>query len=139
MFPLYNVYLRYTTKNKGMKQKLTETEEEIMQQIWQLGECTVRELMEAMNAEDKPHSTVSSVVRILEKKGFLDHKAYGRTHLYFPVVDREKYVQQNLEEMEADYFSGSTRELVSFLVEKEKLKPKDLEEMMALINKTSKS
>jgi predicted transcriptional regulator len=95
--------------------------------------------MEAMDAEDKPHSTVSSVVRILEKKGFVDHKAYGRTHVYYPTVVREGYVQQNLEEMEAEYFSGSTRELVSFLVEKEKLKPKDLEEMMDLINKSSKS
>lgn len=122
-----------------MYQKMTGTEEEIMQHIWRLGECTVRELMEAMNAEDKPHSTVSSVVRILEKKGFVEHKAYGRTHVYYPIVAQEGYVQQNLEEMEEEYFSGSTKNLVSFLVEKEKLTPEDLEEMMTLINKTSKS
>jgi len=122
-----------------MNQKLTETEEEIMQQIWKLGDCTVRQIMEAMNAEDRPHSTVSSVVRILEKKGYVDHKAYGRTHVYYPIVAQEGYVQQNLEEMEEDYFSGSTKNLVSFLVEKEKLSPEDLEEMMALINKSSKS
>jgi predicted transcriptional regulator len=122
-----------------MKQKLTETEEEIMQQIWALGECTVRQIMEAMNAEDRPHSTVSSVVRILEKKGYVDHKAYGRTHVYYPIVAKEGYVEQHLNEMEEDYFSGSTKNLVSFLVKKEKLKPEDLEEMMDLINKSSKS
>src|SRR6056297_483297 len=122
-----------------MVQKLTDTEEEIMQQIWKLGDCTVRQIMEAMNAEDRPHSTVSSVVRILEKKGYVDHKAYGRTHVYYSIVAQEGYVQQNLEEMEEDYFSGSTKNLVSFLVEKEKLSPEDLEEMMALINKSSKS
>lgn len=119
--------------------RLTSTEEEIMQQIWALGDCTVRQIMEAMNAEDRPHSTVSSVVRILEKKGFVDHKAYGRTHVYYPIIAQEGYVQQNLEEMEEEYFSGSTKNLVSFLVEKEKLTPKDLEEMMTLINKTPKS
>lgn len=122
-----------------MRQKLTETEEEIMQQIWALGDCTVRQIMEAMNAEDRPHSTVSSVVRILEKKGYVDHKAYGRTHVYYPIVAKEGYLEQHLNEMEEDYFSGSTKNLVSFLVEKEKLKPKDLEEMMDLINKSSKS
>jgi predicted transcriptional regulator len=122
-----------------MKQKLTETEEEIMQHIWALGECTVRQIMEAMNAADRPHSTVSSVVRILEKKGYVDHKAYGRTHVYYPIVAKDGYVEQHLEEMEEDYFSGSTKNLVSFLVEKEKLTPEDLEEMMALINKSSKS
>lgn len=122
-----------------MRQKLTETEEEIMQQIWALGDCTVRQIMEAMNAEDRPHSTVSSVVRILEKKGYVDHKAYGRTHVYYPIVAKEGYLEQHLNEMEEDYFSGSTKNLVSFLVEKEKLKPKDLEEMMDLINKSSTS
>jgi len=122
-----------------MRQKLTETEEEIMQQIWMLGDCTVRQIMEAMNAEDRPHSTVSSVVRILEKKGYVDHKAYGRTHVYYPIVAREGYVEQHLNEVEEDYFSGSTKNLVSFLVEKEKLTPEDLKEMVDLINKSSKS
>lgn len=119
-----------------MNQHLTPAEEEIMHHIWDMKECTVREIINRMGDPDTPHSTVSSVVRILEKKGFVDHKAYGRTHLYFPVIERDYYLLHYLENLEEDYFQGSTRALVSFLVKEEKLSREDLREIMNIINKT---
>ncbi len=119
-----------------MNQRLTQTEEEIMHHIWDMKECTVREIINRMGDPDTPHSTVSSVVRILEKKGFVDHKTYGRTHLYFPIIERDFYLLHYLENLEEDYFEGSTRALVSFLVKEQKLSREDLREIMDIINKT---
>ena len=111
--------------------KLTRAEEDIMQIIWQLGPCTVsqiRDFMEQNLGQPKPpHSSISTIVRILEEKGILDHKAYGRTYEYFPKISKEDYSRSRLEKLTADYFSGSYKELVSFLVEEESLDPKELE------------
>ncbi|TVR80335.1 MAG: BlaI/MecI/CopY family transcriptional regulator [Saprospirales bacterium] len=116
-----------------MNRKLTDTEEEIMQHIWEMGECTVRDIINRLGDPDTPHSTVSSVVRILEKKGFVNHKAYGRTHLYFPVIDRDYYLLHYLEDFEADYFRGSTKELLSFLVKEDKISEDDLQDLLDMI------
>ena len=64
-------------------QKLTKAEEEMMQYIWKLQRCTVSDLLDQLGEPRPPHSSISSIVRILEKKGFVGHKAYGKTHEYF--------------------------------------------------------
>lgn len=111
--------------------KLTKVEEEIMQIIWQLERCTVRDIIDQLKENPKPpHSTISSVVRILEKKGFLDHKAYGRTYEYFPIIAKEEYSKASLSSLVRNYFGGSAKRLVSFLVSKEDLSLQDLSEMM---------
>src|SRR5690625_6243867 len=71
--------------------KLTKGEEEIMKIIWEIEPCLVSDIIDYIGKPNTPHSTISSIVRILEKKGFVDHKAYGRTHEYFSLVSKEKY------------------------------------------------
>ena len=111
-------------------QKLTKAEEDIMQLVWEIGRGTVSELLEKMEEPKPPHSTISSVVRILEKKGFLDHKAYGKTHEYFPVVDKETYGKRSLKDVLRNYFDGSVSRLVSHLAEDKTLSQADLEEIL---------
>ncbi len=113
-----------------MIQKLTKAEEEIMHLIWKLERCTVRDLLDQLNDPELPHSTVSSVVRILEKKGFVAHKAYGKTYEYYPVIKKEEYGKSGLLNLMKDYFQGSPKRLVSFLVNENKLDLKDLNEML---------
>jgi BlaI family penicillinase repressor len=115
-------------------QKLTTTEEQIMHLIWQLGRCTVRDIMERLAQPDVPHSTVSSVVRILEKKGFVGHKAYGKTHEYFPLVSKDAYGKTALSGLVDRYFGGSVSQLVSFLVKKEGLDLKELSDIVQKMN-----
>lgn len=115
--------------------KLTQAEEEIMQHIWRLGRCTVSQVIESMGDPDTPHSSVSTIVRILERKGFLDHKAYGRTYEYFPLVSREDYSRRSLRSIIRSYFDGSPMELVSFLVQKDEA---SVEELQALIRELKK-
>ena len=113
---------------------LTRAEEEIMQIIWDLGPCTVANIRDAIEEKSgppkPPHSTISTMVRILDDKGFLGHKAYGRTYEYFPLVTRENYSKQTLRKMITDYFEGSPNRLVSFQVQENDLSLKDLSELM---------
>ena len=112
-------------------QKLTRAEEEIMQVIWTLGPCTVSQMIEAMGDEPKPpHSSISSLVRLIEKKGFLSHKVYGKTYEYRPAVTKEDYGKRTLGKFIADYFEGSANSLVSFLVREEKVSTEELQELL---------
>ena len=112
-------------------QKLTKAEEEIMQLIWNETEpVVVSQLIEKMEEPYPPHSTISSIVRILETKGFVDHKTYGRTHAYFAIVDKKDYSKYSLKNLVGNYFEGSVNELVSFLVKENDLSLKDLSEII---------
>jgi predicted transcriptional regulator len=117
-------------ERKKSLQTLTKAEEEVMQIIWDLGKCLVRDIIERLGDPDMPHSTVSSVVRILEKKGFVDHKAYGKTYEYFPVVSKEEYAEQGVKGLVEKYFGGSPRMLVSYLVKSNDLDLKELNDLM---------
>ena len=117
-----------------MKQ-LTRAEEEIMHIIWRLERCIVSDVLKEIEKEsDKkpPQSTISSIVRILEGKGFLSHKAYGRTYEYFPIISKEDYTKKTLNKLVSNYFEGSMSNLVSFLVKQEKI---DVDELSDLIEK----
>ncbi len=125
-------------KRKVTSDQLTKAEEEIMQIIWQIEPCLVRDIIDKLGDPDIPHSTVSSVVRILEKKGFVNHKAYGKTHEYFSVISKEQYAQQGVKSLIEKYFSGSPKKLVSFLVQKEDMDLKELNDLLKTIdNKNS--
>ncbi|MBK7938934.1 MAG: BlaI/MecI/CopY family transcriptional regulator [Lewinellaceae bacterium] len=116
-------------------QKLTKAEEDVMHLIWEIGRGTVSDLLEKFEGEKPPHSTVSSVVRILEKKGFVGHKAYGKTHEYFPLIGKEDYGRRSLGDVLRNYFDGSVSRLVSHLAEEEQLSERELEELLRILNK----
>ena len=115
-------------------QKLTKVEEDIMQLLWEVERGTVSELLERCPEPKPPHSTVSSVVRILEKKGFVDHKAYGKTHEYFPLVAREAYGRRSLGDLLRNYFDGSVPRLVSHLAETEQFSEAELAELRRILD-----
>lgn len=115
--------------------KLTKAEEEIMQIIWEIAPCTVSDIrtymVEQMGLKKPPHSTVSTMVRILDdKKGFLKHTAYGRTFVYEPKVTKDEYSRQSVRTLVQDYFGGSMNRLVSFLVQEEDLSLHELNNLM---------
>ncbi|MEY4904496.1 MAG: hypothetical protein RLZZ292_2311 [Bacteroidota bacterium] len=116
-------------------QKLTNSEEEIMHYLWQLERGTVSQLIELMPDPKPPHSTVSSFIRILEKKEFVSHKAYGKTHEYFPTVSKAQYSSRSVMDLVRDYFDGSVNSLVSFLVKDEKVKTTELEALLEKMKK----
>jgi BlaI family transcriptional regulator, penicillinase repressor len=116
-------------------EKLTKKEEEIMHIIWQLERCTVSDVLEIIEnetGERPPHSSIATIVQIMDKKGFLGHKAYGKTYEYFPLISKEEYGKRSLSKLVTDYFEGSAHNLVSFLVKEEKM---DADELKKLLDK----
>ncbi len=114
-------------------ERLTKAEEEVMQLYWETGGATVSELIANMEDPKPPHSTISSITRILESKGFLDHKNHGRTYLYYPIIDKASYSKFSIKNLVANYFSGSMNDLVSFLVKEKDLSLKDLDAIKSKI------
>jgi len=121
-------------KNTDM-QKLTKAEEEIMQLIWDLERCTVSDLLDRLGEPRPPHSSISSIVRILEKKGFVSHKAYGKTHEYFPLIEKGAYGKRTLLDVVRNYFDGSSAQLVTHLLEEEALSEQELNSLRKIIEK----
>lgn len=110
--------------------ELTKAEDQVMQILWKLERGVVKDIMEEMPEPKPAYNTVSTIVRILETKGFVDHKAYGKTHEYFPLITREKYTKFYLNNMLKGYFNGSFQNLVSFFAKENKLEANDLEKLL---------
>ncbi len=117
---------------------LTKSEERVMQILWELKKGFVKDIIAQLPPPRPPYNTISSVVRILEKKGFIEHKAYGKTHEYYPQVTKIAYKKFAFKQMVANYFNGSMEEVVSFMVKEEELTEKDVEEILGLENKPKK-
>lgn len=112
-----------------MKQ-LTKAEEEVMQILWQLNKGFVKDIIEQMPEPKPAYNTVSTIVRILERKEFVGYKSYGKTHEYFPLVQKGEYSSFYLKNFLGDYFSGSFKQLVSFFAKDNDLDIKDVEELL---------
>lgn len=112
---------------------LTRTEEQIMQIIWRLEKCFVKEIISEMSSPSPPYNTVSSVVRILERKGFLSHTAYGKTHQYHPLISKEIYTKLALKKVMGSYFDGSISNLLSFFSKEENLSSDELKELKKIL------
>lgn len=116
-------------------QELTRAEEQVMQILWDKGKGFVKDMLEEFPDPKPAYNTVSTIVRILETKGFVNHRAFGKTHEYFPVVSKEAYRKQISKNMLNNYFDGNPRELVSYFVKEKKLNIKDLDDIIKLMNK----
>jgi predicted transcriptional regulator len=115
-------------------EELNSSEESIMRILWDLGEGVVHDIIEKLPAPKPPYTTVSSVVRLLEKKGFIDHNAYGKTHVYFPTISKEEYARKSFSNLVKHYFEGSPKNIVSFIVQENALKPDEVDELKQLID-----
>ncbi|MET3500482.1 BlaI/MecI/CopY family transcriptional regulator [Mucilaginibacter sp. P25] len=115
--------------------ELTKAEEQVMQILWQLKEAIVKDIIEEMPEPKPAYNTVSTVVRVLEGKGFIDHKAYGNSHVYFPLISDAEYKKFTFDKMMKNYFSNSYQSLVSFIVDEKNISVKELDELTSLIDK----
>ncbi|MDE7414131.1 MAG: BlaI/MecI/CopY family transcriptional regulator [Muribaculaceae bacterium] len=117
-----------------MKQ-LTEKEEELMRKLWTKSEMTARELLE-MYPEPRPHfNTVSTVLRVLQQKGWVSYRPIGNTHLYRATVSEEEMGKKSLKSIVSKFFNGSLKGMVSSLLKDEPLSKEEIKELMEIIEK----
>lgn len=117
-----------------MKQ-LTKAEEDIMQILWLLEKANVKSIIEQIPEPKPAYNTVSTIVRILESKGFVGYEKQGKGHVYYPVVAKQDYSNQSINKLVDNYFQGSFKSMVSFFVKKNDMSIKDLESVLKEINK----
>ncbi|WP_420321428.1 BlaI/MecI/CopY family transcriptional regulator [Flagellimonas sp.] len=120
-----------------MKQ-LTKAEEEVMQLLWQLGKANVASILKELPEPKPAYNTVSTIVRILEDKGFVDHEKVGKGHVYFPLVRKEEYSNQSISKLVDGYFQGSFKSMVSFFMKKNDISLSELEDIMQKIKEEEK-
>ena len=116
-------------------ERLTKAEEPIMQVLWKLKKAFVKEIIEELPPPKPPYNTVSSVIRILEEKGMVDHYAFGKTHQYYPLISKMEYSQALFKYLMNDYLEGSYTRLMSFMAKDENLTEKEIQELQQLIKK----
>ena len=113
--------------------ELTKAEDQVMQVLWKLEKGFVNDILEEFPEPKPAYNTISTIVRILEKKGFVDHKAYGKTHEYFPKISKKAYTRRYFKGFMKNYFSNSYQALASFLTSDKNISIQELEEMTKLM------
>lgn len=118
--------------------ELTKAEDQVMQILWQIEKGFVKDIVEQMPNPKPAYNTVSTIVRILENKGFVSHTSFGKTHEYFPIISKDKYSKFYLNNMLKGYFNGSFQNLVSFFAKDNKLDVTDLDALVQQIENLKK-
>jgi len=109
-----------------------------MQVLWQIGEGFVKDVIARLPEPDTPYNTVSSIIRILEEKGYVGHKAYGRTYMYFPLVSRDDFRKHSIRNLIRDYFDDSVTSVVSHMVQDETLSESELDRIREILKEAEK-
>lgn len=117
-----------------MAKQLTKAEEQFMQVLWKLEEASVKEIIDQLPEPKPAYNTVSTIIRILETKEFVSHRAKGRGYIYYPIIKKTDYTNQSLHKLVDGYFEGSFKSMVSFFMKKNDVDMKDLESILKSIN-----
>ncbi|MBN7815997.1 BlaI/MecI/CopY family transcriptional regulator [Algoriphagus pacificus] len=115
-------------------EELTANEEQIMRIFWKLERAIVRDILDQLPEPKPPYTTLASSVKVLEKKGYLGHKSYGKTNEYFTLIAESDYRKKSFNSLVKNFFNGSVENVLTFLVKEKKVTEKDLEELQKMID-----
>ena len=113
--------------------ELTRAEEQIMQILWDIEKGFVKDILKHFPEPRPAYNTVSTIVRILQDKGFVSHKAYGRTHEYYPIVSKEEYTKSRMSHLVSNYFSNSFEKMISFFAREKKISLREMEDIIKMM------
>ncbi len=114
---------------------LTRKEEKVMQILWKLKKGFIKDIIEQLPNPKPPYNTISSVVRILEKKGFVYYEAFGKTHQYYPKISKLGYKKYAFKKLLKNYFGGSYENVVSYMINEEEISPEQAKEISNILKK----
>lgn len=118
-----------------MLNELTKAEQQVMDYLWKLKKAFVKDILEQYPDPKPAYNTVSTIIRILEEKGFIKHESYGRTHQYYPALTPPEYKKSRMQNLVSKHFKGSYKNLVSFLANDDEVSEKELQEIRDIIDK----
>lgn len=119
-------------------EELTANEEQIMRIFWKLERAIVRDVLDQLPEPKPPYTTLASSIKVLEKKGYLGHKSYGKTNEYFTLIPESEYKKKSFNALLKNFFGGSVENVLSFLVKERKVSEKEVEELQRMIDEFEK-
>ncbi|GAA4175009.1 Penicillinase repressor [compost metagenome] len=115
--------------------ELTKAEEQIMQELWEMGRGFVKDIIDRLPEPKPAYNTVSTIVRILETKGFVSHESFGKSHQYLPKISKEEYKKGITGKLLNNYFDNSPKSMLSYFLEENKLDVKELNDILSIIQR----
>jgi len=115
--------------------EITKAQEDLLKALWEIKEGAVSDILESLPDPKPAYNTVATVIKVLEKKGYVSHKTYGKTNVYFPVIARKDYAQHILKDTFRGLFNGSVNQLVSSFVKSKDISLSELEELKEMLEK----
>ncbi|RKE44499.1 BlaI/MecI/CopY family transcriptional regulator [Sphingobacterium detergens] len=116
--------------------ELTKAEEQIMQELWEMGRGFVKDIIDRLPEPKPAYNTVSTIVRILETKGFVSHESFGKSHQYLPKISKEEYKKGITGKLLNNYFDNSPKSMLSYFLEENKLDVKELNDILSIIQQS---
>lgn len=113
--------------------EITRAQEEVMRALWQIKEGVVNDILDRLPEPKPAYNTVSTVIRVLEKKEYVGHRTYGKTHVYYPRIKQHEYAKYQINGLLSGHFSNSVKSMVSFFTREEKMDLQELEEIRKII------
>lgn len=118
--------------------ELTKAEEKIMQILWKLEKGFIKDILERFDKPKPAYTTVATIVRILEKKGFVSYKSYGNAYQYYPLISKEEYSEKHLNPLFRKYFKGSVKDVVSFFADNNNVDTDDIDDAIEILTELKK-
>jgi transcriptional regulator, blaI/mecI/copY family len=132
---IYRKFVAETNKPNSNMEKLTKQEEEVMLQVWRLGSCTTKEVLQHLEEPKPPYTTVASVMNNLKRKGYVKAKQHRAIYHFTPQIAQTEYKSDFMSSFVGNYFKNSFREMVSFFAKEDKISPEDLKDIISEIEK----
>lgn len=116
-----------------IRKSLTKAEEQVMQYVWEIQRACLKDVVEKFPEPRPAYTTISTVIRVLVKKGFIGFNTFGKTNEYYPLISKDEYFQQQVTPILSKYLKGSPSTVVSYF-SNAKLNLSELEEIKQLID-----
>ena len=135
---MYYIYSRFlivivSSHISDRMKEITKAQEEILKTLWEIEDGAVTDVIEKLPDPKPAYNTVATVLKVLEKKGYISHKVYGKTFVYFPVISKKEYAQFLLKDTVKGLFNNSYNQVVSYFVKEKEMSLNELEELRIII------
>lgn len=120
------------------QKELTKAELQIMQVLWQKENAFVNEILQELEEPRPAYNTVSTVLRVLQNKGFVAYRSFGKNYQYYPLVSKESYTNRFMNRVVDNFFSSSVKAMVSFFTKKEKMSVQEIDELIEMLKENKK-
>jgi BlaI family transcriptional regulator, penicillinase repressor len=113
--------------------ELTKAQEDILKALWEIKDGAVSDVLDKLKEPKPAYNTVATVIKVLEKKGYVAHKTYGKTNVYSALVTKQEYTQNLMKGTLKGLFNGSFNQMMSFFVKNKDVSINELEELKNIL------